>query len=95
MSPGGEAITFFLPVSIDSTRKDRVLTVEWLQSKLAETGTQIPTLRFATVPPRSIPGRASGTARRRSETAFAQQIDCHPATVERGGKMAPGRASLC
>ena len=34
-----EAITFSLPVSIDLTRKDHVLTVEWLRGKLAEAET--------------------------------------------------------
>jgi hypothetical protein len=51
----GKAITFSLPVSIGSVRKDRVFLVEWLRDKLAEAGTEIKgpialTLRFATVP---------------------------------------------
>ena len=37
-----EAITISLPVSIGSVRKERVLLVEWLEDKLAKTGTTIP-----------------------------------------------------
>jgi hypothetical protein len=33
-----EAITFFLPASIGSMRRERVLLVEWFRYKLAEAG---------------------------------------------------------
>ena len=61
-----EAITFSLPVSIGSVRKDRVALIVWLQDKLSQAGLRITgpyegryhikglialTLRFPTLPP--------------------------------------------